>query len=132
MTSITTTEGVEEVISAEDLEAMEAQRKEEAKQAVAAVEAAETGAVLEAFAQIFNGDGNNSNVPPGVLGEAVVKTDAGPVKVAALSVEALAEAGEPAKISAGKDSSAEVEVDAGAGFRFFLWILTDFVGLTFW
>ena len=43
-----------------------------------------------------------------------MKTDAGPVKVAALSVEALAEAGEPASISAGKDSSAAVEVDAGA------------------
>ena len=113
MTSITTTEGVQEVITAEDLEAMEAQRKEEAKQAVAAVEAAETGAVLEAFAQIFSSDSNNSNAPPGVLGEAVVTTDAGPVKVAALSVESLAEAGEPAKISAGKDSSAEVEVDAG-------------------
>ena len=34
--------------------------------------------------------------------------------MAALSLEALAEAGEPAKIGAGKDSSAEVEVDAGA------------------
>lgn len=113
MTSITTTEGVQEVITAEDLEAMEAQRKEEAKQAVAAVEAAEAGAVLEAFAQIFDGD--NSNAPPGVLGEAVVTTDAGPVKVAALSVESLP-AGESAKISAGKDSSAEVEVDAGSGF----------------
>ena len=96
---------------------MEAQRKEEAKQAVAAVEAAETAAVMEAFSQIFSsaGSGNRSDTPPGVLGEAVMKTDAGPVKVAALSVEALAAAGEAAKISAGKDSSAEVEVDAGAG-----------------
>ena len=82
---------------------------------MAAIEAAETAAVLKAFAEIFNGNGaNRSNTPPGVLGEAVVKTDAGPVKVAALSVEALAEAGEPASISAGKDSSAVVEVDAGA------------------
>lgn len=94
---------------------MEEQRKEEARQAVAAVEAAESAAVLEAFNQIFNGGGNNSNALPGVLGEVVVKTDAGPVKVAALSLEALAEAGEPAKIGAGKDSRAEVEVDAGAG-----------------
>ena len=93
---------------------MEAQRKEEAKQAVAAVEAAETAAVLEAFSQIFS-SGNRSDTPPGVLGEALMKTDAGPVKVAALSVEALAAAGEAAKISAGEDSSAEVEVDAGAG-----------------
>ena len=81
---------------------------------MAAIEAAETAAVLEAFAEIFDGNGaNRSDTPPGVLGEAVVKTDAGPVKVAALSVEALAEAGEPASISAGKDSSAVVEVDAG-------------------
>ena len=80
-----------------------------------AIDAAETAAVLKAFAEIFNGNGaNRSDTPPGVLGEAVVKTDAGPVKVAALSVEALAEAGEPASISAGKDSSAVVEVDAGA------------------
>jgi len=91
---------------------MEARRKEEAKQAVAAVEAAETAAVLEAFSQIFS-SGNRSDTPPGLLGEALMKTDAGPVKVAALSVEALAAAGEPAKISAGEDSSAEVEVDAG-------------------
>ena len=34
--------------------------------------------------------------------------------MAALSVEALAAAGGVARISAGKDSSAEVEVDAGA------------------
>lgn len=82
---------------------------------MAAIEAAETAAVLKAFAEIFNGNGaNRSDTPPGVLGEAVVKTDAGPVKVAALSVEALTEAGEPASISAGKDSSAVVEVDAGA------------------
>ena len=37
----------------------------------------------------------------------------GPVKIAALSVEALANADKPAKVSAGKDSTAEVEVDAG-------------------
>ena len=95
---------------------MEAQRKEEAKQAVAAVEA-ETAAVLEALSQIFSsvGSGNRSDTPPGVLSEALMKTDAGPVKVAALSVEALTAAGEAAKISAGEDSSAEVEVDADAG-----------------
>ena len=135
MTSITTTEGLQEVITAEDLEAMEAQRKEEAKQAVAAVEAAETGAVLEAFAQIFSSDSNNSNAPPGVLGEAVVTTDAGPVKVAALSVESLAEAGEPAKISAGKDSSAEVEVDAGlvcGDFFFFCFFFVVNFGRIWW
>ena len=112
-TSITTTEGVPQEISPAELEAMEAQRKEEAKQAVAAVEAAETAAVLEAFSQIFS-SGNRSDTPPGVLGEARIKTDAGPVKVAALSVEAVAAAGEAVKISAGEDSSAEVEVDAGA------------------
>ena len=50
---------------------MEEQRKEEARQAVAAVEAAESAAVLEAFNQIFNGGGNNSNTLPGVLGEVV-------------------------------------------------------------
>eukprot|EP00434_Breviolum_minutum_P033670 symbB.v1.2.029794.t1/scaffold3289.1/size59672/3 len=111
-TTITTTKGVPQEISPAELEAMEAQRKEEAKQAVAAVEAAETAAVLEAFSQIFS-SGNRSDTPPGVLGEALMKTDAGPVKVAALSVEALAAAGEAAKISAGEDSSAEVEVDAG-------------------
>ena len=95
---------------------MEAQRKEEAKQTVVAVEAAETAAVREAFSQIFNsaGSGNRSDTPPGVLGEALIKTDAGPVKVTALSVKALAAAGEAVKISAGKDSSAEVQVDAGA------------------
>jgi len=113
-TSATTTEEVPQEITPAELEALEAQRKEEAKQAVAAIEAAETAAVMEAFTEIFNGNGaNRSDTPPGVLGEAVVKTDAGPVKVAALSVEALAEAGEPASISAGKDSSAAVEVDAG-------------------
>ena len=115
-TSVTTTEGVPQEISPAEMEAMEAQRKEEAKQAVAAVEAAEKAAVLEAFSQIFNsaGSGNRSDTPPGVLGEALIQTDAGQVKVAALSVEALAAAGGVAKISAGKDSSAEVEVDAGA------------------
>jgi len=93
---------------------MEAQRKEEAAQAVAAVEAAETEAVLQALSQILNSGGaGGNNTPPGVVGEAVMETDSGPVKVAALSVEALAEAGVPAKISAGEDSSAEVEVDAG-------------------
>jgi len=96
---------------------MEERRKEEAKQDVAAVEAAETAALQEALPQILNGGGNGGNrpdPPPGVLGQAVVKTDAGPVTVAALSVEAVTAAGEPAKISAGEDSSAEVEVDAGA------------------
>ena len=68
--------------------------------------------MLEAFSQIFS-SGNRSDTP-GVLGEALLKTDVGSIKVAALSVEALA-AGEAAKISQGKDSSAEVEVDAGAG-----------------
>ena len=94
---------------------MEAQRKEEAKQAVAAVEAAEMAAVLEAFSQIFNstGSGNRSDTP-GVLGEALLKTDVGPIKVVALSVEALVTTGGVARVSAGKDSSAEVEVDAGA------------------
>lgn len=83
---------------------MEAQRKEEAAQAVAAVEAAETEAVLQALSQILNSGGaGGNNTPPGVVGEAVMETDSGPVKVAALS----------AKISAGEDSSAEVEVDAG-------------------
>ena len=95
---------------------MEAQRKEEAKQAVAAVEAAEKAAVLEAFSQIFNsaGSGNRSDTPPGVLGEALIQTDIGPIKVAGLSVQALATTGGVANISAGQDSSAEVEVHAGA------------------
>ena len=94
---------------------MEAQRKEEAKQAVAAVEAAEKAAVLEAFSQIFNsvGSGNRSDTP-GVLGEALIRTDIGPIKVAGLSVQALATTGGVANISAGTDSSAEVEVHAGA------------------
>ena len=93
---------------------MEEQRKEEAMQAVAAIEAAETAAVLEAFARIFNG-ANRSELLPRVLGEAEVQTEAGLVKVAALSVAA---AGEPALISAGKDSSAVVEVDAGEAGAF--------------
>ena len=92
---------------------MEEKRKEEAKKAVAAVEAAETTAVLDALSQIFNGsNGGNRSDTRGVVGEVVVKTEAGPVKVAALSVKTL-KAGESAKISAGEDSSAEVEIDAG-------------------
>ena len=104
-----------EGISPAELEAMEEQRKEEAMQAVAAIEAAKTAAVLEAFARIFNGGANRSELLPRVLGEAEVQTEAGPVKVAALSVAA---AGEPALISAGKDSSAVVEVDAGEAGAF--------------
>ncbi len=92
---------------------MEEKRKEEAKKAVAAVEAAETTAVLDALSQIFNGsNGGNRSDTRGVVGEVVVKTEAGPVKVAALSVKTL-KAGESAKISAGEDSSAEVQIDAG-------------------
>ena len=88
-TSVTTTGGPEE-ISAEELEAMEAQRKEEAAQAVAAVEAAELEAGLQALSQILSSGGTGgNNTPPGVVGEAAMETDAGPVKVAALSVEGL-------------------------------------------
>eukprot|EP00435_Cladocopium_sp_Y103_P033486 s2534_g8.t1 len=92
---------------------MEEQRKEEAKQAVAAVEVAETAAVLEAVEQLFSNSNSSAESPPGVLGQVVMKTETGPVKVAAFSAEALANAAEPAKVSAGKDSTAEVEVDAG-------------------
>lgn len=82
---------------------------------MAAIEAAETAAVLKAFAEIFNGNGaNRSDTPPGVLGEALIQTDIGPIKVAGLSVQALATTGGVANISAGQDSSAEVEVHAGA------------------
>ena len=69
---------------------MEAQRKEEAAQAVAAVEAAELEAGLQALSQnLSSGGTGGNNTPPGVVGEAAMETDAGPVKVAALSVEGL-------------------------------------------
>eukprot|EP00434_Breviolum_minutum_P040926 symbB.v1.2.036391.t1/scaffold5127.1/size30577/4 len=111
-TTVTTT--LPEGISPAELEAMEEQRKEEAMQAVAAIEAAETAAVLEAFARIFNGGANRSELLPRVLGEAEVQTEAGPVKVAALSVAA---AGEPALISAGAAAGADTVLLSVAEIR---------------
>ena len=76
---------------------------------MAAVEQAETEAIRKGFAQILSGNGSD-----GVLGQTVVETEAGAVvKVAALSVEALTESGDPVNISAGANSSAGVEIDEG-------------------
>ena len=88
---------------------MEEQRKEETAQAVAAVEAAEDTAVLEAMANIaaLTSSGNTSGVV-----EVSIETEAGPVQIALLSTDALAEAGGAATVSAGEETGAKLEISS--------------------
>lgn len=101
-------------ISAAQLEEMEAQRKEEAAAAVQKVEAAEEAAVASALNQLFD-QPRDPSAPPGMLGATTVKTETGPVKVAAFSPEALARAGGVARVGSGRngeESAAELEVSS--------------------
>ncbi|CAL1152852.1 unnamed protein product, partial [Cladocopium goreaui] len=101
-------------LTIEELEALEEKRKEEAAQAVAAVEAAENNAVAEAIAAIALQGNASASAPsaPGILGEVTISSEAGPVKVAALSLEELGNDSVPIKVSAG-ETGAELEVSAG-------------------
>jgi len=76
---------------------------------VAEAEAAEDDAVQDAL-KLLN---NTSSAPPGLLGQVSIKTDAGPVQVAALSVESLSDADGPAEISAGAETGASLEISLG-------------------
>eukprot|EP00435_Cladocopium_sp_Y103_P046814 s3310_g13.t1 len=106
-TTVTTTRTKlpKEGITEEELEALEEQRKEEAAAAVAQAEAAEDDAVKDALKLL-----NNTSAPPGLLGQVSIETEAGPVQVAALSMESLADADGPAEISAGAETGASLEI----------------------
>ena len=93
------------------MEALEAQRKEQAAAAVAAVDAAVDAAVQEALSDLFGGNADTSN--PGVLGEVLVQSPVGPVKLAAFSEASLAAAGGVATVSGGDgNESAALEVNS--------------------
>ena len=101
----------QELLSAEEVEALETQRKEQAAAAVAAVDAAVDAAVQEALSDLFGGNADTSN--PGVLGEVSVQSPVGPVKLAAFSEASLAAAGGVATVSGGNgNESAAMEVNS--------------------
>ena len=110
--SNTSSEAEEQVLlSTEEVEALEAQRKEQAAAAVAAVDAAVDAAVQEALSDLFGGNADTSN--PGVLGEVLVQSPVGPVKLAAFSEASLAAAGGVATVSGGDgNESAALEVNS--------------------
>lgn len=66
---------------------------------MAEAETAENDAVKAALKVL-----NNTSQQPGLLGEVSIETDAGQVRVAALSMESLADAEGPAEISAGSET----------------------------
>ena len=86
-----------------ELAALEEARKERAAQAVAALEATEAQAVQEAIAVLQSG---NTSTPgaPGLLGEVLIQSDVGHVKVALLSSESVATNDGAATIDAGNDT----------------------------
>ena len=88
---------------------LEEQRKEEANKAVAEAEAAEDNAVQRALDSLDALLAQNSsvNATPGLLGQFSIESPSGPVEVAALSWQALADADGPAEISAGADTGGE-------------------------
>ena len=112
--STTSSEAEEQVLSAQEVEALETQRKEQAAAAVAAVDAAVDAAVQQALMELFSGNGDTSN--PAVLGEVLIQSPVGPVKVAAFSEAKLAAAGGVATVGAGNESadgaSATLEVNS--------------------
>ena len=106
------TAGDIEVVSRAELEQMEAARKEEAARAVAEIEAAESDGVLEAIELLFGNGTNSSLPPPGLLGQVAVLTTAGPMAVAALSIESLQGAGGNTVIFTNDGPRASVEVSS--------------------
>lgn len=72
---------------------------------MAEAETAENDAVKAALKVL-----NNTSQQPGLLGEVSIETDAGQVRVAALSMESLADAEGPAEISAGSETGVSAEV----------------------
>ena len=66
---------------------------------MAEAEATEDDAVKDALKLL-----SNTSQQSGLLGEVSIETDAGPVQVAALSMESLADAEGPAEISAGAET----------------------------
>lgn len=70
------------------------------------MEAAEEAAVASALNQLFD-QPRDPSAPPGMLGATTVKTETGPVKVAAFSPEALARAGGVARVGSGRNGEAQ-------------------------
>ena len=77
---------------------MEKQRKEEAAKAIAALEGAETAAVGVGLRLLPSNSTNDT--APGILAEASVETTVGIVKMAAISLQSLQEAGGGTTIAA--------------------------------